>query len=76
MRGRPDLTIVADVHGTSHDRRDVRACCARRSEGVARVAKWGGWRVPRMGRKNAPNEPRKSKVWCHVDQSDDFSTKV
>ncbi len=29
-----------------------------------------------MGRKNAPNEPRKSKVWCHVDQSDDFSTKV
>jgi hypothetical protein len=34
------MSIVNDGHGTSHDRRrDVRACCARRSKSVARVAK-------------------------------------
>ena len=56
------MTIVADVHGTSHDRRDVRACSARRSEGVPRVAKWGGSRVPRMLCKTRPHDDEKVQI--------------
>ena len=55
-----------------------RACVLRASLRGRRarreVGRVEGAKIER--RKNAPNEPRKSKVRCHVDQSDDFSTKV
>ena len=66
LRALADAAQRRDAHmhlvDTSHDRRDVRACSARRSEGVPRVAKWGGSRVPRMLCKTRPHDDEKVQI--------------